>query len=532
MDFLGDITENFFLMKRRELTLVLLVFLIGIFFRIYRIRSVPPGLHGDEAQTGLEAIKILDGIPYSPYSSEVYGQTTFHFYLTSFIFRIFGISPVSIRLTSVIVGLLTTPVFYFFIRSVFGVNVALFSAFFLAISRWHTHLSRLGFMTIHITLFQSLTFWFLLKGLRGRKLFDFTLAGIFLGIGLNTYMGFRLIPLIVLFWLIFLFLYQRKSLTGLGLKILCFWLALIVTAAPLLFYAIHNWEMFNGRMRSIWVFENQNQRQAIEQIWQNTKAAILMFNLRGSTWPHKNLPGAPMLDVITGVFFLTGFLIALLKLRESRYSLLLINLFIMLGASIFTKGTYPPSGDPIRSSGALISSVIFAGVGINYLWVFLRAKAKYFIPLILIASFFLNYQAYFIEFANHPAVWHDFHFIPVEIAKLANERENEYIYLLSDWFYLDYLSIRFIAPDLDGEDFFQQLWQYSPKDYLLPLNKHLDKDALFVILPFYNDYLSKLRTFYPEGILKEHYAGPGKKSIFVSFFIPSPFLEGGRGEIN
>src|SRR4030042_4619804 len=132
---------------KKEIILFLSIFLLAIFLRLYQINTLPPGLHGDEAQSGIEALKILQGAPYTPYSSEVYGQTTFYFYLVAGVFKIFGPSPTTIRLTSALLGILTIPLFYFFVRYFLGKEVALFSTFFLAISRWHIHLSRLGLMS-------------------------------------------------------------------------------------------------------------------------------------------------------------------------------------------------------------------------------------------------------------------------------------------------------------------------------------------------------------------------------------------------
>lgn len=503
---------------KKEWLLFSCIFVLAIFLRLYKIDIIPPGLHGDEAQSGIEAVRILNGAPYTPYSPEVYGQTTFYFYLVAAVFKIFGVSATSIRLTSALLGILTIPLFYLFIRYFFNQQAALFSTFLLAISRWHIHLSRLGLMSITTTLFQAGFFLFLLKGLKTKKILDFILAGIFLTLGLNSYMAFRFLPLILIAFLCFLFFTQREIVKNNLRGLILFSITTVILLLPLLTYAFTNWDIFMGRMQSIYIFNNHPFGELPSILFNNLKGALLMFNFRGSTWPHKNLPGAPLLDMVTGIFFIIGIVQALLNFKKPIYFLLLINLLTMLGINVFSESVYPPAGDPIRSSGTIISVFIFAGVGVNWLWHFYKKLQVVLIPTLGVALL-LNFGAYFFALAQHPAVWHDFHFVPVEVAKLSNQNPQAHIYLLSDWFYSDYLSIRFLAPNFSGEDFLTKLGKYTPKDELLPLKNNLGKDSIFVILPFYNQYLNRLKEVYPEGKLKKHYGGPENKLIFSTYFV-------------
>lgn len=503
---------------KREWLLFSFIFFLAIFLRLYKIDSLPPGLHGDEAQSGIEAVRILNGTPYAPYSPEVYGQTTLYFYLVAGVFKFFGASATSIRLTSALLGILTIPLFWLFTRYFFNQQTALFSTFLLAIARWHIHLSRLGLMSVTTIIFQAGVFLFLLRGLKSKRKLDFILAGIFLALGLNSYMAFRFLPLILVVFLSFLFLTQREIVKNNLRGLILFSITTVILLLPLLTYAFTNWDIFMGRMQSIYIFNNHPLGELPSILFNNLKGALLMFNLQGSTWPHKNLPGAPLLDAITGIFFIIGVIQAFLNFKKPLYFLLLINFLIMLSISVFSEPVYLPAGDPIRSSGALISVFIFAGVGINWLWHFFK-KLQFMLISVLGAALLLNFWAYFFTFAQSPAVWHDFHSVPVEVAKLANQNPKAHLYLLSDWFYSDYLSIRFLAPNFSGEDFFYKLGEYTPKDNFLPLSKNLNKDSIFVILPFYNQYLKRLKEVYPEGELKKYYGGPENKLIFSTYFV-------------
>src|SRR5215470_14505486 len=56
-----------------EWALAAMVFGIGLFFGLYHATVFPPGLNHDAAWEGMYAIRILRGLPYTPYASEAWG---------------------------------------------------------------------------------------------------------------------------------------------------------------------------------------------------------------------------------------------------------------------------------------------------------------------------------------------------------------------------------------------------------------------------------------------------------------------------
>jgi len=517
-------------MDKKKVLIVAVVFL-GVFLRIFEIGKIPPGLHGDEAQTGIEALKILNGEAYSPYSPEVYGQTTLHFYFTALIFKLLGPTAVAIRVASVIVGIITIPAFYFFVKSFWGWRVSVLATFFLAVSRWHLHLSRLGFMTIDMILFQILALWFLLKGLKEKNsVWNMILSGIFMGIGLNTYMGFRLmVPVIFLIALIH-YGQRRKFSRGDLWRALLFFVSFLLTSLPLLIYAIRNWEIFNGRMRSVWIFSNRGMREGLILLWENFKGVVLMFNFRGTTWAHKNLPGAPMLDFVSGLFFVIGLLILLRKAGKLRNSAILINFIIMLLPSVLTVSAFPPSGDPIRSAGLIPSVMIACGLGLDFLWRKFEERRKFVAGGLLILTFLVisllqNTRDYFFIFPRNKSVWRDFHIVPFRIAEFYNDFNNKpKTFLVSDWFYIDYETIKFVSPGLAsrGHNFFESLAANSPKNLNEIKIDSCSKDFLFLLTPSRDYFLESLKLKFPEGESRYHYIGWGNTNElgFISYLVP------------
>src|SRR5580704_12381894 len=69
-----------------------------------------PGLHGDEAWTGLRAFEILHGLRPLLGMNEYTGP--FHQYLVAGIFQMVGISVTSLRLMTAVTFLLTVPLYF------------------------------------------------------------------------------------------------------------------------------------------------------------------------------------------------------------------------------------------------------------------------------------------------------------------------------------------------------------------------------------------------------------------------------------
>jgi hypothetical protein len=63
---------------------------VGIFFRLYRIASIPPGLNHDTAWEGLYAIRITQGVDYTPVVAccTSFARETMFFYVIAF-FQLF-----------------------------------------------------------------------------------------------------------------------------------------------------------------------------------------------------------------------------------------------------------------------------------------------------------------------------------------------------------------------------------------------------------------------------------------------------------
>ena len=103
------------------------VFLLGAFFRLYRLDSVPPGLWIDEINVTHRAAGALLEKPFLPFGGSPltwlgnWVQTSnLYLYSIILIFKLFGYGFWQIKMVSLIPGLLGVPALYLFVRELAG----------------------------------------------------------------------------------------------------------------------------------------------------------------------------------------------------------------------------------------------------------------------------------------------------------------------------------------------------------------------------------------------------------------------------
>lgn len=128
----------------------LLLFLLGAVIRIFYFGSIPGGLNQDEASIGYDAYAILHyGIDRNGIHLPIHliawgsGQNALYAYLSMPFILLFGLTPMSVRAVSLIMGLLGMLVFYLLSKELFTSRTAgIVAMFFIAINPWHIMMSR------------------------------------------------------------------------------------------------------------------------------------------------------------------------------------------------------------------------------------------------------------------------------------------------------------------------------------------------------------------------------------------------------
>ncbi|WP_405106833.1 glycosyltransferase family 39 protein [Paenibacillus sp. FSL K6-1217] len=160
-----------------------LLFLLGVIVRILYITSIPPGLNQDEASIGYDAYSILHyGMDRNGVHLPIHliawgsGQNALYAYLSMPFILLFGLTPLSVRALSLIMGLLGMLFFYLIMKRLFaspGAGTA--AMFFIAINPWHIMMSRWALESNLFPTMILIAVYFLLRAFTNpRWLFAFT----------------------------------------------------------------------------------------------------------------------------------------------------------------------------------------------------------------------------------------------------------------------------------------------------------------------------------------------------------------------
>ena len=101
---------------------VAIIVLVAAFFRLWLLDRIPPGLFGDEATDGLDALDVLAGRGAVFFPAN-YGREGLHMWLVAGMFRLLGVTPLALRLPSAIAGILTAVATYWLGRELVGASV-------------------------------------------------------------------------------------------------------------------------------------------------------------------------------------------------------------------------------------------------------------------------------------------------------------------------------------------------------------------------------------------------------------------------
>jgi 4-amino-4-deoxy-L-arabinose transferase-like glycosyltransferase len=335
--------------RRVEWAAVTLILLLAAVLRFWGLGEVPPGLAHDEVANGLIARDILAG-RHAIYFTAAYGHEPLYQYVQAASVALFGGHWLGLRWPSVAFGLLGIAGTYALARRLFGVRVALLTIAWLAVSFWPLFYARVGVRAISLPFTAALAAYFLLKAIAppaspstslpvcqpaGTRVANWLLAGLFLGLSLYTYMAARVLPFILVTFLVYLFLIYSPTPIPWS-RLLAFLFVAVAVSAPLVIWLTTH---PGAEVRVAEVQEPLIRLLARDPspVWQNVIANLKFFTFAGDPWPRQNLPGRPVFaDPVSAALFFVGLLIALWRWRDLRYGFLLIWLGGALVPSIVT----------------------------------------------------------------------------------------------------------------------------------------------------------------------------------------------------
>lgn len=436
--------------KKARSLVFLIILLTAVFFRTYQLDSIPSGLYPDEAMNGNDALQALETAPpvggFKVYYPNNNGREGLYNNLTALVFKAFGANIVTLKLVAILAGILGVIALYLLGKELFSWQIGALSSFLMAISFWHVNFSRIAFRAILAPMLATYALYFFWKGLRGKHLLNFLLAGIFIGLGFYTYIAFRVTPLFIGlgFWAYWHFIkkdfasaeyaHARRYLVR-GLVLLM--VTMMVTALPIGIYYWQNPGDFLGRTSQISVFSDIH---ALKTLGLNVVQTMGMFNFTGDhNWRH-NLPGQPTLFWPIGVLFLMGFLRSLIKLFKYRKNHGHFSTIPVILLAWFFIGLLPVvlsnEGLPHALRSILVAPVVFLFAGEGAWWFFITLKHWYALrdkhpheamlvsTLVLIIFLFglslVEYHRYFVEWGQNPETASAFNQNYVKIGREIN----------------------------------------------------------------------------------------------------------------
>jgi len=159
----------------------------GFLSRSYLLGTVPAGANGAEGQiaSALNRLENLDR--YVPHWGGDISFPTLTYYQSLICAHLFGWEPGSLRLPSVLWGVLLLPLFYLLARRMASPESALIGTLLLSADQYTFLMSRMLFPGIITMIAPVGGFYFLLKGLGSAKFLDFAIGGALAGLSLHSY---------------------------------------------------------------------------------------------------------------------------------------------------------------------------------------------------------------------------------------------------------------------------------------------------------------------------------------------------------
>ncbi len=520
--------------RRAFIFTALLILLVAMGLRLYRLPNQPLGLHYDEAANGILAGEIASSAERPIFIPAYTGKEVLFFYWSALWMNLLGITPLALRMSAALVGVATVAATIWAVRELLHDQrdapwIALVAAAFVATSFWHLILSRYGFRAITQPLLQALTVAALWRGLRRDENGWLLVAGLFCGLTAYTYLAARAFPVPLAAALLTLLVADAdRRRERLGQMALVVGVAALVLA-PLARYWLTHPGSFSTRMEQV-AADNQ------AETWAGIRASLQMFFIKGDPTIRFNLPHRPLFDPLTAGLFLAGLAILVWMIfapstrdatrrKGSHHLLLAARVFllavlpVMLLPSALAVGGLAPSN--LRAVGLLPFVYVLPALGlvaiVNGLRRILVGVQRHILLagaglLILVASAVPTAIAYFRDWAPSAPLYYAADGDLAQIATYLNwtELDETTPYVAS--VHYRHPTMAFLA-----QDYAKIRWLTGGRTIVFP-DQH---EGLLFIPRSASDDLDWIQAMLPEDALFTGRVGPDFRPAFHAYRVDS-----------
>ncbi len=561
----------------RGWTLAMLVgiMFVAVLFRFTNLNGIPSEMTSDHVEKILDSQRILNGNPQVFFPNNG-GREPIQFYLMAIISQIpsLGMNFFTLKFLTAIEGLICIPVLWWMGREIIGEEepelgnvVGLLLAALVAVSYWHTMLSRLGLRIVLTVIVTGLLIIFLSRAIRRNGRGDFIKAGLVLGIGVYAYQAVRMLPVVVVagvaLAIIFsLFRAGRRAqiwryITNTVVLVVMTMAVFVPMAGFARDYPEDFWRRTSGRLlgddtvqttdangqivtRNATIEERMSAfQQNIGILVNNIRNALLMYNWKGDVAWITAVPNRPEMDVFTGSLLIVGlgaWGVRMVKRRDPADWLMPAALFIMLLPSALSIAYPIENPSATRTSGSLPEAYLFAALPLAMIWLAIRrllpnwwgkVASSAAVGIVLLVAASANWNMYFVDFNesytnSSPAPYTEAGRFLRGFADSGGSLGNAFMIGYPYWW--DY---RALGMEAGVTDFPNGIYSYTDvPDYIKTAagrndqyKLDPDKDLLFFYNPADTDSETELQTLFPNGTKQViHSYKPGDD--FIVFRVP------------
>ncbi len=439
--------NELFLSNKSYNVIIIALFLVGLFIRVYKFGIIPGGFNQDEAMAAVDGFALANygtdrfGMKYPAYFTawDFAQMNVLESYLMIPFFKIFGMSSVSARLPMLFVNLFAIYVFFSFIKQIFGKNEGLVALAFLVINPWQIMISRWGLESNIFPNFILFSVFFLYKGLK-KPIFMY-ISMVFFGLTMYAYgIAYYTIPLLLIILCIYLL---SKKLITIKNALICFAVYIFVSL-PIFGVIIINFlkmptietpfltiPFFPNSIRStdLLPYADNILRQAINNFYKSLDTVIFQFE----DLPWNSIPQFGVYYLFSLPFLILGgyYVLSIYKKGKDLFEktgcfFIVVWFFIGLYGGVMVNGV-----NINRINIIIYPILIFCSLGIYYL-LFDKIKIFTFSVLIItmyLFSFFAFSYNYFGEYSK--SILYYFYDGFGEAVKYANSTDANKIYITS-----------------------------------------------------------------------------------------------------
>ncbi len=237
------------MIKNTLFVLILTVItILGLLLRVYNIDINPPSLNGDEISFGYNAYSILktgrdEYGNFMPIVFKSVGdyKNPVQVYLIAPVIKVFGLNEFSVRFPNAFLGVLSIPIFYFFVLNILkDKRLAIVAATFLSLSAWHIFYSRFAYESLMASLFILLGIWTYIKMFEENKWYWPVVSGFFFTLTIYTAFAARMFVPIFLIITTLVGLNKFGGLKNNIKKIFVFGIVCFILGLPMLYASIYS----------------------------------------------------------------------------------------------------------------------------------------------------------------------------------------------------------------------------------------------------------------------------------------------------